>query len=331
MMSAQRRKRTYGSVGKFIRRMRKPKAELRIFDPVQLQPPPITEAEVAGKRFFCVRGHMKSGTNWVSNLLNLHPNVSCTGEYHFHHLTNGIHEMFQRVDWLQSNREQGESFHREFELLMKRTMLRRANRHAKWIGDRTPGTLHPVVFPDAPHICIIRDCRDVVVSRIFHLFNRAEHGVISREIASDPRLQTQLQRFQANPDYFDQNPRELLQSEGAIRRAARSWRLHLREDRAWLQRQPDLNVLIIRYEQLHDDVIYYRNQMLEFLGVDASLANPIDEVTSPGFERPLENRHYRKGRVGGWKAHMTKDAQRWITEEAGDELIEQGYARTRNW
>ena len=40
--------------------------------------------------FFFVRGHPRSGTNWVGALLNLHPQVNCFGEFHFEDIRNAI-------------------------------------------------------------------------------------------------------------------------------------------------------------------------------------------------------------------------------------------------
>ena len=81
---------------------------------------PMLQAEpgqdiLEGKKFFVVRGFMKSGTNWLCRLLNLHPDISCAGEFHwqniagpfvsnldnsnlFNQKTGLRHEMWMRMD-----------------------------------------------------------------------------------------------------------------------------------------------------------------------------------------------------------------------------------------
>ena len=44
---------------------------------------PVRGAEpVATHEYFFVRGHPRSGTNWIGALLNLHPQINCWGEFH---------------------------------------------------------------------------------------------------------------------------------------------------------------------------------------------------------------------------------------------------------
>ena len=45
------------------------------------------EADGLPRRFFFLCGCYKSGTNWVQNLLNLHPEMDVVGEFHFDVLT----------------------------------------------------------------------------------------------------------------------------------------------------------------------------------------------------------------------------------------------------
>src|SRR5437588_9391909 len=54
--------------------------------------------------FFFVRGHPRSGTNWVGALLNLHPRVNCFGEFHFEDIRNAI-DGLQAQPWQITARE----------------------------------------------------------------------------------------------------------------------------------------------------------------------------------------------------------------------------------
>src|SRR3954470_6966991 len=53
---------------------------------------------------FFVRGHPRSGTNWVGALLNLHPQVNCFGEFHFEDIRNAI-DALQAQPWQITARE----------------------------------------------------------------------------------------------------------------------------------------------------------------------------------------------------------------------------------
>ena len=51
------------------------------------------EADGAKRHFFFICGCFKSGTNWVQNLLNLHPHVQVQGEFHFEVLRNAVDQL----------------------------------------------------------------------------------------------------------------------------------------------------------------------------------------------------------------------------------------------
>ena len=53
---------------------------------------------------FFLRGHAKSGTNWLGRLLNLHPRIRCEGEFNFHHVWDGM-DRFVNADWHAAHRE----------------------------------------------------------------------------------------------------------------------------------------------------------------------------------------------------------------------------------
>ena len=71
--------------------------------------------------------------------------------------------------------------------------------------------------------------------------------------------------------------------------------------------------------------------MYKFLGADPEKARPLDEKTQPGFRSEKPGQFYRKGKIGDWQNYVTDDARDWFNEEAGQELIAQGYADDLNW
>ena len=278
-------------------------------------------------RYFCIRGFMKSGTNWLGNLINSHESISVTGEYHwqkfadpFNQLLNA-HVLFEKKRCSQFVRE-------EFVEFVKRVMRHNAEPTAVLIGDRTPATLDPVIIKGAPFISIVRDGRDVLVSRAFHLFNNPTVTGLFQRL---PAMQEDLEQFQDNPWYFQKNPEMLLRHKIMVRQSARLWRQHLESDRATVEEQGDLKVKVVRYEDLHADTEGVRKSLFEFLEVNPKPAEKLQGILKPGFEVERPNAFLRKGEVGDWKNYFTDETKQLFKEIAGEELIRQGYESSLDW
>lgn len=281
--------------------------------------------------YFFVRGHPRSGTNWVGRLLNLHPQINCQGEYHFQIFQQALHA-FQAHKHLLGSRQpvKGEA-RRATHDLIRRCMRSMADKKpgATLLGDRTPAELRPVL-PGARSILVIRDGRDVLVS--FTLHNLRGLGFQMQREPFRSGLAPLRERFAADPDLFQREPELLLAHEGWVRFAAQGWAQRVRDDLARAARLRDSGspVLEVRYEALHADPEARRREMYEFLGVDPALALAIEqgEDTAPGFARgedPTSLR--RKGVVGDFHRYLTPDATRWFMEEAGGVLEALGYVR----
>ncbi len=216
----------------------------------------------------------------------------------------------------------------ELEEMVRRSLISFARPGTRLIGDRTPSTIHPVVLREAPHICVIRDCRDVVVSRMFHLYNVPR---VTRVFQNFPEMGRRLEKFQADPWFFRDHPHELLAHEGLIRGSARDWAGFLAADRNTISKLPNLKFKQVQYEVLHADVEGERNKLYVFLEVDPSAASAITEELMPGHAEEKPNDFFRKGIVGDWTNYITDQARVWIKEEAGEELIRQGYADSLDW
>lgn len=279
------------------------------------------------QRFFCLRGFMKSGTNWTGRLLNLHPDIHCIGEFHWETYFQTLQNNLASIAPKRRPKVQT-VVRREVEEMVRRSLIAFARHGTKLIGDRTPSTIHPVVLRNAPHICVIRDCRDVVVSRMFHLYNVPR---VTRVFQNFPEMGHRLEQFQADPWFFRDNPLELLAHEGIVRGSARDWVKFLQADRNTMLKLPNLRVAIVRYENLHADVERERKNLYEFLNVAPAVASKIPAPLQPGHAQEKPNEFNRKGIVGDWQNYMTDQAKVWIKEEAGQELIQQGYADSLDW
>ena len=114
---------------------------------------------------------MKSGTNWLGGLLNTHHDISVVGEFHFEHVVVELDRMFKNNNIFHEVPDLPVDTRNRFDELVKSTISQAADPRATVIADRTPYSIEPVTLRGVPQISIIRDGRDVLVSRAFHLFN----------------------------------------------------------------------------------------------------------------------------------------------------------------
>lgn len=278
-------------------------------------------------RFFSFRGFMKSGTNWIASLLNLHPDVHCTGELHFHTLYLTVQRELRFLPIMQDQQVRN-VFRGNLQAMFRQVLVELGKPGAFVLGDRTPHTLAPLVIKGAPQITITRDGRDVLVSRLFHLYNYPE---VSRVFQRFPRMRETLARFRENPWHFREHPHELLAEKELVQESLRWWREHHESDRQTMARHPGLPVLQLKYEDFHNDVESSRRKMYRFLGVDPARAAEVTPELMPGIPEERPNEFNRKGIVGDWVNYFDERVRNWVNEAAGDELIRQGYVKSRDW
>ncbi len=311
---------------------------LRPKTPVAVAAP--TEAAIAHE-FFFVRGHPRSGTNWIGALLNLHPQINCFGEFHFEDIRNAI-DGLQSIPWQITAREPLKTVLDEsFEDLVRRSILTLKSRkpEAHWIGDRTPRGLR-VFLQKAPYILIVRDGRDVLVSWTYHILRQKPHAIdvlVPADIR--PGFQKLYDLFQADSEHFTKHPEELLSDEGWVRMVVDRWANWMRIDLAAAEKMRagekgyQGTLLDIRYEELHADTEKWRRRMYEFLGVNPADAAPLsgDTRTTAGFNKEDPMSFWRHGQVGDWKKYANDRFKRWFKESANPELVRLGYEQNDTW
>lgn len=262
---------------------------------------------------FYIRGHAKSGTNWLCNLVNLHPAINCKGEFHLDRLFTGLHSM-QKEQWSLLNQAPA-TLNESFYAMVKSLVIEHCG-HQPMNGDRTPCYLHSTFIPAVKTLYISRDGRDSAISWAFHVFNN--------QMALGADMLAKMALFQTDPSYFDTRKKELLSSEGYVRSFARLWNQQIVADCQMMEiagkGEIDMPYYWIRYEDLHQDTERYRNEIYHFLGVNPTQAAPLAAKTIAGFNRIDNTSFFRRGEAGIWKEYFTEEQLGWFMEEAGEAL-----------
>ena len=95
--------------------------------------------------------------------------------------------------------------------------------------------------------------------------------------------------------------------------------------------QINATVYLVRYETLLQDFENEKNRLFQFLGVDPGEAKPVDELTTPSFEKEDLGSHYRKGIKGDWQNYFTEDTCEFFKKAAGQALVDMGYEKDMSW
>lgn len=269
---------------------------------------------------FFVGGLPRSGTTWVQQLLNAHPQVLCLGESHF--FNDMVPALAKVVRGYSQRRAEGQNtwaptvagpdstamipmFRTAFAALVQANLEGRDARQLVAIGEKTPDNimlLHRIwgTFPEARFVNVIRDGRDGAVSAYI------------RFRAKLPEDMTQL-------DY--------------VRAYAEGWVKRIGEARA---RARGHHYVEVRYEDLHADPDAQAARLFEYLGADSSPATVRQALDTASFEklsggrrRGEEDRasHYRRGEVGGWAQVLSAAEIEAFEAVAGPLMDDLGYAR----
>lgn len=298
----------------------------------------------------------RSGTTWLVQALNAHPDVYATelrafGEYVDLVHDEGVQKPRLRItldeyvnallnphQWgpLGSSRDTvRDDILRALYMTLQRHAVRQTGKRV-FVDKLTPylGTADHAVasiarlFPNAKVIVLMRDGRDVAVSGVMHWLNRTIVG-------QAPSKQQQTRRA-----YFLENGAE---------RPDRFFTDDELEDWACHWRQPidavkthtgTLDSLVVRYESMSRDLGADLARICAFLEIDAS-ADVVQrcveastfEVMSGGRRRGEDapGQHVRNGVVGDWRRFFTAADAALFDRVAGRCLIECGYEPDHTW
>ena len=198
-------------------------------------------------------------------------------------------------------------------------------------------------FPEAKVIHIVRDGRDVAVSKRFHMNRRGAyyHGDEGHRLLHwvnrfglGHRITRHIQRRYGRLGecwFLPPESRPHLFTPHILEKLALDWHNVVRYLLDFAERHPE-QVLMVRYESLLADPATSISAMLRFLGAreDAEIMTELIESTS--FARSAgKGGFFRKGRSGDWANHFTADDVARFKRLAGDLLIELGYEQDHRW
>ena len=268
---------------------------------------------------FLLRGFVRSGTNWLGRIVNLHPDANCQGEFHlypFKEFYKGYIKDFKDASCIFQN-DKGNILSTELNKFFRGVIRRYAdNRKYKLVGNRTPAGLTDFWLPSAKHLIISRDGRSVVTSWFFHTLKHP-----TKEINDYPLLLKAYEKYTENKNFFDNNPELLLRDEKFFKLIVKRWNDRVANDKN-LTRQSDegkipLHYYWVNYEELHQNVEKGRNEIYTYLGLDPAKANPLDEGTIPGFTKENNNSNGKvraRGVVNSWDKYFTDANHQWFAE-----------------
>ena len=269
---------------------------------------------------FFVGGLPRSGTTWVQQLLNAHPNVVCLGESHFMNdlvptlaagaAAYGKRRAEGRDTWAPTVRGPRSALlapmmQAAFLALVQENLGGRPVAGLAAIGEKTPDNIMHLpkiwsIFPKARFVNVIRDGRDGAVSAFI-------------------RFRSKLAPDMTRRDY--------------MRAYGEGWSTRIRAARS-LARGHAYHE--IRYEAMHADPVAEASRLFGFLGADAgqgpvraALAAASFESLSGGRRQGQEDpsSHYRRGEVGGWAETLSASEIAAFEDAAGAMMDELGYAR----
>ncbi|NRA58301.1 MAG: sulfotransferase domain-containing protein [Phycisphaerales bacterium] len=292
-------------------------------------------------RFFFITGVGKSGTNWLGNVLNLHPAVYVDpGEFQFQLLWEQGLRTLCEPSWQSGHYEPYRQAARMgIEDTVRRMMLAGIGNKpgVRFIGDKSPRPFS-VLVPGCPIINLVRDGRDVIISYTYH-YLRLKPGNIQwwpDELKDRfPRFAEDFHKTE-DDEIKRRVAKQLLSEEWWVRFVANIWARQVAEDRKGIFEasadSPETPVMTLRYEDLHADFNPVRSKVYKFIGADPALAAGASHKsrTLPGFKQERVMNFYRKGQPGDWEHYRNDVFDRVVDECAGEALVAEGYGRDAN-
>lgn len=317
-----------------------------------------------------VAGCMKSGTTWLMNLLDEHPQIISSGEMHLLSNPSSADPILQlllqqsgadgseftleailkhssdfqtwakkghdcwREFWACDPEEHVRQLSRElmrftFELSASKALARANKGDVQWIFDKSP--VHATDFLESFDdtfrayqkgvIHLVRDPRDVAISRWYHLREMQRWNLESNPDSLLPDDKEACLELLTVGDHPLTREKHFFTEPEFLRRTFREWTV---VNESLLTRgKPDLSTpLLIRYEDLRTNRDATLARIGEYLKLapDIPLGRPSEEPA--GRRRPST---FRRGTGGEWRSWFNKEDYALLREECGSLMPEFGY------
>lgn len=323
-------------------------ARLPLTDRAPLAALPVQSQERIRRHFsrpkFFIVGYPRSGTTLLARLVSLHPEVCCLWQAHFfseqHSLrsalgTHQVEEWLERPDnrWVRDEAALSTLLRAACDFVME---AEAEDQGKSIVGDKSPASdwrlgLEDLakVYPDAVVVHIVRDGRDVAVSRRLQQFIDLPH-LLDRK---DRKIRDQLKSSGA--DLMDD--RRPIFTRSWLEDEAWSWSEEVTEvDRKGRDLYGD-GYLSVRFEDLIRVPEEHVTRVWESLNVEASSVTEalLDEVRSELRQNPAAEwheqadpqlaRHFDRGTPGGWRRVFTSQDEATFLKYGSRGLEHWGY------
>ncbi len=311
------------------------------FDGLSLQDL-VTIQTIFHRRKFFLLGYPRSGTTLLGRLLRLHPEVHCNWQAHFFTQSPSLADLIGEAaiaEWLgrHDNRwtKGAVGPAHLIRVACDYILERQAEGQGAWIvGDKSPDetswtkleTLNRV-YPDAKVIYIVRDGRDVAVSRRYQQFIDLPHTMSGADRRIAARLASRGGSAGARLPIF---------TPGWLEREARQWADDvIRTDREAARRFGD-RYRRLRFEDLLQAPAQVMKDLWTFLGVKEVDAVGPSAIAEEMARNPAADWHaevaqtlvsgLRRASHGAWRESFTAADQQLFESIATDALAHWGFS-----
>lgn len=269
---------------------------------------------------FFVIGTMKSGTTWLMECLNYHPEITCFNELMVLTLfRDGIGKILNNVNkqifdgatttFSEFKYPVPEFVHkdvRDIVCVVWKILIEKVEKNSKFFGEKSPdyiGILEDIVqwYPKAKYIHIVRNPKDVAVS-YYHHYRREAKFYDDGKINQIKDLSQASKRERSK--------------ESLILDAITLWKADQSIIESMKQRFPD-RFITVKYEDMKNPKTL--NSIYSFIGTKTSveLCNCVLEATDINERPRAENSFFTFGKSNNWKENLEEDMILYINSLLG--------------
>jgi hypothetical protein len=318
-------------------------------EPVALSPAAVAAIR---RRFpmpkFFIFGYPRSGTTLLMRLIRLHPDVHCNRQAHLFTYPRGAAQALsdQEIqDWLErpSNRWTAGKQLEGSLIRLAGDFILESEAEAlgkKVVGDKSPTVIGGLavrrlhaIYPDARLIYMVRDGRDMAVSRRFQRFiDQPQH--LTR---ADRRIRQGLAK---NPELYSSTGKSIFTASD-LQTEATDWGRNLEEIDREAQALFPNHYYCQKYEDLLAGPLEAMPKIWDFLQVPPSFRGDsalISEKMSknPGAVEQARKQgdlvdKFKRGSTGGWQDWFTPTDRQIFNNAAGNTIVHWGYEENLSW